>query len=289
MRQQRLDARPGREDLAAAHAARRGIAVARGGDVAPDLGGDATECSQAEHRPKGRPARGTTLDVMSETESDLDPVRDASREMERLLLDVLGNMPGTSITVFDRRLRVLLMSGSAPKEMGIDPATATGRSLSELMSPAEFVRLEPIYRATLAGESRTDEQSNLGSRRRLVAADRAASHPVGQGLRGPRGRNRRHGPPGRRAPPPAHRRPARAGTAARGRRQDGGRRRSRLQQPPGRRPQLHGLHRRRAPRRLGAPGGPGRDPPGRRARRVADPPAPDLQPPRGRDARDAST
>ncbi len=100
---------------------------------------------------------------MSEPDGDLGPVRDANREMDRLLLDVLGNMPGTAITVFDRRLRVLLMSGSAPKQMGIDPATATGRSLSDLMSPAEFVRLEPMYRATLAGASRTDEQSNLGS------------------------------------------------------------------------------------------------------------------------------
>ena len=100
---------------------------------------------------------------MSAADGDLEPIRDASREMERLLYDVLGNMPGTAITVFDRRLRVLLMSGAAPKDMGMDPATATGRALSELMSPAEFVRLEPIYRATLAGEARTDEQSNLGS------------------------------------------------------------------------------------------------------------------------------
>ena len=100
---------------------------------------------------------------MSNPQGNLDPASGASREMERLLFDVLGSMPGTAITVFDRRLRVLLMSGAAPKEMGIDPATATGRPLSELMSTAEFVRLEPIYRATLAGASRTDEQSNLGT------------------------------------------------------------------------------------------------------------------------------
>ena len=100
---------------------------------------------------------------MSEPEGNLDPASGASKEMERLLSDVLSSMPGTSITVFDRRLRVLLMSGAAPEQMGIDPARATGRSLSELMSPAEFVRLEPIYRATLAGASRTDEQSNLGT------------------------------------------------------------------------------------------------------------------------------
>lgn len=100
---------------------------------------------------------------MSEPKDGLDPIRDASREMERLLLDVLGSMPGTAITVFDRRLHVLLMSGAAPFDMGIDPAFATGRPLSELMSSADYVRLEPTYRATLAGESRTDEQSMLGA------------------------------------------------------------------------------------------------------------------------------
>ena len=100
---------------------------------------------------------------MSEPKDSLDPIRDASREMERLLLDVLGSMPGTAITVFDRRLHVLLMSGAAPFDMGIDPAFATGRPLSELMSSADYVRLEPTYRATLAGESRTDEQSMLGA------------------------------------------------------------------------------------------------------------------------------
>jgi len=52
---------------------------------------------------------------MNEPKDGLDPIRDASREMERLLLDVLGSMPGTAITVFDRRLHVLLMSGAAPR------------------------------------------------------------------------------------------------------------------------------------------------------------------------------
>jgi len=100
---------------------------------------------------------------MSDSEEGLDPVRDASRQMERLLLDVLGSMPGTSITVFDRRLHVLLMSGAAAYDMGIDPSIATGRPLAELMSEADYTRLEPTYRATLAGESRTDEQSMLGA------------------------------------------------------------------------------------------------------------------------------
>ncbi|HYH61238.1 MAG TPA: ATP-binding protein [Solirubrobacterales bacterium] len=100
---------------------------------------------------------------MSELDENVDTFHDANKELERLLLDVLGNLPGTSITVFDRRLRVLLLTGSATAAAGLDPANATGRPLSELMAPSEFARLEAIYRATLSGESRIDEQSPLGA------------------------------------------------------------------------------------------------------------------------------
>lgn len=99
---------------------------------------------------------------MGEAESDLDPGTGASQKLERLLADVLGNLPGTAITVFDRRLRILLLTGAAPKALGVDPAAVTGRSLAELVPPADYLRLEPLYRATLAGESCVDEYSLLG-------------------------------------------------------------------------------------------------------------------------------
>ncbi len=83
--------------------------------------------------------------------------------MERLLSDVLGQYARHRHHGFRPRLRVLMMSGTAPELMGIDPATATGRPVSELMSPSEYVRIEPHYRATLAGESRIDEQTMLGT------------------------------------------------------------------------------------------------------------------------------
>ena len=49
VRQQRLHAGPGGEDLERRHAARGGIAVVRGGDVAPQLAGDAPEGAETEH------------------------------------------------------------------------------------------------------------------------------------------------------------------------------------------------------------------------------------------------
>ena len=47
VREQRLDARPGREHLGRADAERRGVALARGGDVAADLARDARQRARA--------------------------------------------------------------------------------------------------------------------------------------------------------------------------------------------------------------------------------------------------
>jgi hypothetical protein len=47
--QQRMDARPGREDLERTHVPRRGIAAPRGRDVAPHLAHHTVEPPEAEH------------------------------------------------------------------------------------------------------------------------------------------------------------------------------------------------------------------------------------------------
>ena len=49
MGQQRMHARPAREDLDRGDAARRGVAIVCGGDVAADLAGDAPQRAEAEH------------------------------------------------------------------------------------------------------------------------------------------------------------------------------------------------------------------------------------------------
>lgn len=95
--------------------------------------------------------------------SELEPGFGAGHELGQLLVDVLGALPGTAITVFDRRMRVLLLSGGAPATLGIDPSLVTGRALSEILPDQDFLRLEPLYRATLAGESRIEEHSLLGA------------------------------------------------------------------------------------------------------------------------------
>jgi signal transduction histidine kinase len=72
---------------------------------------------------------------------------------EQMLADVLSCLPGTAITVFDRRLRVLLLSGGAPKDLGLDPDKVIGRPIAEILPSADFTRLESLYRSALAGES----------------------------------------------------------------------------------------------------------------------------------------
>ena len=49
MGQQRMHARPAREDLDRGDATRRGVAIVGGGDVAADLAGDAPQRAEAEH------------------------------------------------------------------------------------------------------------------------------------------------------------------------------------------------------------------------------------------------
>ena len=53
VREQRVHARPGGEDLGGRDARGRGVALARRGDVAPQLAGDRGGCAQAEHAPQG--------------------------------------------------------------------------------------------------------------------------------------------------------------------------------------------------------------------------------------------
>ena len=99
---------------------------------------------------------------MSDDSTIQDPSEGADRALEHMLADVLAALPGTAITVFDRRMRVLLVTGAALAQLDLEPASVTGRSLSEILPRADYLRLEPLYRATLAGESRIEEYSMQG-------------------------------------------------------------------------------------------------------------------------------
>lgn len=65
---------------------------------------------------------------------------------------VLGLMPGVSVFVFDRDLRLLLADGGALREHGFDPEDFTGKLLKDAVPPEAYAELEPRYRATLEGK-----------------------------------------------------------------------------------------------------------------------------------------
>ncbi|MGZ6804667.1 MAG: PAS domain S-box protein, partial [Nocardioidaceae bacterium] len=72
-------------------------------------------------------------------------------QLYRLLAD---SLPDAALMLYDGDLRFLLVGGAALRDAGYDPDTMTGRLLSEVVAPASLPRLEPLYRAALAGEER---------------------------------------------------------------------------------------------------------------------------------------
>lgn len=72
-------------------------------------------------------------------------------QLYRLLADTL---PDAALMLYDGDLRFLLVGGAALRDAGYDPDTMTGRLLHEVVAPESLPRLEPLYRAALAGEER---------------------------------------------------------------------------------------------------------------------------------------
>ncbi len=92
---------------------------------------------------------------MTAQETEQPPEDDPNR----LLANVLGSLPGTTIIAFDRQLRLLLLAGGEMGGMEATPGGAIGKRLHDLVPAALFVRIEPHLQSALAGESRADEVS----------------------------------------------------------------------------------------------------------------------------------
>jgi len=68
---------------------------------------------------------------------------------------LLAHLPDSAIVLFDHELRLLLVEGERHGAHGVDPAAMEGRLLGEVLEGEELARLEPEYRAALAGEPRS--------------------------------------------------------------------------------------------------------------------------------------
>ena len=82
----------------------------------------------------------------------------------------VGNIPGTTMMVLDRGLRIHLAVGSGWEDLGIDPDTLLGRRVSDLLrAPGKAVWV-PQCRAVLAGEPRQFALPIRGDRAHWVTA-----------------------------------------------------------------------------------------------------------------------
>jgi diguanylate cyclase (GGDEF)-like protein/PAS domain S-box-containing protein len=83
--------------------------------------------------------------------ADVAAPRNALSRPGELAIKALGALPQMSILVFDRELRFALGAGEGLLTRGYTRGSVEGRTLSEVLPPAAAERLEPHYRAALAG------------------------------------------------------------------------------------------------------------------------------------------
>jgi PAS domain S-box-containing protein len=83
----------------------------------------------------------------------------ASEKRYRTLLE---NFPNGSVMLFDRDLRYTLVSGTEWQRLSIDPQTMIGKTMYDLFDNALIDQLEPVYQATLKGESSQHDMSFAG-------------------------------------------------------------------------------------------------------------------------------
>jgi PAS domain S-box-containing protein len=93
------------------------------------------------------------------------PVAESERrasgpEQLELAFAALTRIPGTTVAVFDRDLRYLLVAGEPLAERGLDPAAMEGNAIEQVLPAQWWNALAPPFRAALAGErGRVDLQS----------------------------------------------------------------------------------------------------------------------------------
>jgi PAS domain S-box-containing protein len=74
---------------------------------------------------------------------------------------LVGNLPDTVVTLYDTDLRILVTEGGQLGRRGLDPAAYAGRLLSETMPAELLAKIEPHYRAALAGEPQAFDVDTL--------------------------------------------------------------------------------------------------------------------------------
>jgi PAS domain S-box-containing protein len=97
----------------------------------------------------------------------IEDVTDRRRMVEALVLSearykaLVAHLPDSTVLLFDHDLRLLLAEGDRMYAHGYDPQAIEGRLLEEVLPAEGFARLEPHYRAALAGASASLDWDSL--------------------------------------------------------------------------------------------------------------------------------
>jgi signal transduction histidine kinase len=83
---------------------------------------------------------------------------------EQALHTVIGAFPHAAVCVFDQDLRYQVVGGAALRGMGMGGEHIEGKTLWEVAPRATAVRLEPLFRATLAGTAPPVVEDEFGGR-----------------------------------------------------------------------------------------------------------------------------
>ncbi len=94
---------------------------------------------------------------------------EALRDSERVLDHLIRNIPGGSISVFDRDLRYLFAGGQGLTQVGLSPERLVGKSLTELFPRDAVEYVTPYYRRAFAGEA-LDFELEVGGRWFIISA-----------------------------------------------------------------------------------------------------------------------
>lgn len=81
----------------------------------------------------------------------------ALRESKELYRTLVKNFPDGAVFLFDEDLRYMIAEGTGLGTLNLESESLVGKTLWETLSPKGAQKLEPIYRAALAGEATVTE------------------------------------------------------------------------------------------------------------------------------------
>jgi PAS domain S-box-containing protein len=89
--------------------------------------------------------------------SERKQAQEALRKSEELYRTLAHNFPNGTVMLFDFNLRYTLVDGAGLAEIGQSPETMEGKTIWEIFTAEECTRIEPQYRAALAGVTVIEE------------------------------------------------------------------------------------------------------------------------------------